>query len=60
MKPKKTRTVMYLQECEKLLIEKNKSIYKLGYPLEDIVTSETIIDSVAVVWDEISQSWMCI
>ena len=58
MKSKGIRTVVYLQEGEKLVIVKQASMYKLGYPLEDIVCGETIAEAASEVWDEISQSWM--
>lgn len=61
MAAKKTgvKTVVYLQEGEKLITIKPEAMYKLGYPLEEIIYGHTVIDAVGVTWDEIEQKWIC-
>lgn len=31
--------------------------YKLGYPYEDIVPSDRILEAQPVVWDDVEQKW---
>ena len=42
---------------EVLITIKPEAMYKLGYPLEEIVYGHTIIDVVEVIWDETGQKW---
>lgn len=58
VKPEGVRTVVYLQEGEKVIIVKPEANYRLGYPMEDIVYGSTIIEAVRVVWDQADQAWL--
>ena len=57
-KPKGTRTIRHLADGEVLITIKPEAMYKLGYPLEEIIYGHTIIDAVGVTWDEIKQEWI--
>ena len=57
-KTKGVRTVVYLQEGEKLLVVLPERMYKTGYPTEEILLGNTLIESKEVVWCEISQTWV--
>jgi hypothetical protein len=43
---------------EKLLAVDESSLYKLGYPIEDIVPSHVVAESVPVVWCPTEQRWV--
>lgn len=55
---KGVRTVVYLQEGEKIIVVRPDAMYRLGYPVEDIVTGRTIEEATRVSWDEVEQKWM--
>lgn len=57
-KSKGVRTVVYLQEGEKMLIVKPDRTYRTGYPTEEILFGNTLLEAVPVTWDEISQEWL--
>jgi hypothetical protein len=54
---KGVRKVLYLQEDEEVVIVKKSSMYRLGHPLEDIITGETIVDALRVEWCMLEQRW---
>lgn len=52
------RTVIYLKPGESVLVVKEDSYYKLGYPVEDIMLGHTLKETTLVSWDELSQQWI--
>lgn len=58
LKPKRTRIVTHLLEGEKIVVVRLDAMYRLGYPVEDIVTGRTIEEATRVSWDEVAQEWI--
>lgn len=55
---KKIRRVVMLDEGEEIVVIKKVKYYQLGYPFEEVVFGNTIVEAAPVTWDEISQSWL--
>lgn len=51
------RITVELGPSEKLIAVCENSHYKLGYPIEDIVSGHEVADARPVMWCSISQKW---
>jgi hypothetical protein len=51
------RVLVELGPSEQLIVVCKNSYYKLGYPIEDIVSGNEIAESKPTYWCSISQKW---
>ena len=52
------RVILELAPGESLLVIDKESHYKLGHPVEDVVASHVLADTVLVHWCSVEQRWL--